>query len=283
MALTKVRGSGIGSVDGGVTIDNITIDGTEIDLSSGDLTLDVHGDIILDANGGDLIFQDDGTEIAHLSNSSSDFKIESKVSDKDIIFRGNDGGSGIEAMRIDMSAGGYVYINATSSQDSGMFFVDGTGENANAIIARVNNDLFWNYVGNNSSGTNTFLVYGNGNVQSATNSYGSTSDEKLKENIEDSGSQWDDIKAVKVKKFSLKSDKQSKANMLGVIAQDLEASGMNGLVENNPDRDEDMNDVGTVTKAVKYSILYMKAIKALQEAMARIETLETKVTALESK
>jgi hypothetical protein len=34
-------------------------------------------------------------------------------------------------------------------------------------------------------------------------------------------------------------------------------------------------------KAVKYSILYMKAIKALQEAMAKIETLETKVKALE--
>ena len=36
------------------------------------------------------------------------------------------------------------------------------------------------------------------------------------------------------------------------------------------------------TKSVKYSVLYMKAVKALQEAMARIETLETKVAALES-
>jgi hypothetical protein len=34
-------------------------------------------------------------------------------------------------------------------------------------------------------------------------------------------------------------------------------------------------------KEVKYSILYMKAIKALQEAQTRIETLETKVKALE--
>ena len=36
------------------------------------------------------------------------------------------------------------------------------------------------------------------------------------------------------------------------------------------------------TKSVKYSVLYMKAVKALQEAMTRIETLETKVAALES-
>jgi len=57
---------------------------------------------------------------------------------------------------------------------------------------------------------------------------------------------------------------------------------MNGLVVNNIDRDPDtFEDLGTTTKEVKYSVLYMKAIKALQEAMARIETLETKVTALE--
>ena len=34
---------------------------------------------------------------------------------------------------------------------------------------------------------------------------------------------------------------------------------------------------GTFTKSVKYSILYMKAVKALQEAMTRIEALEAKL------
>ena len=34
-------------------------------------------------------------------------------------------------------------------------------------------------------------------------------------------------------------------------------------------------------KAVMYSVLYMKAVKALQEAMTRIETLEAKVKTLE--
>ena len=115
--------------------------------------------------------------------------------------------------------------------------------------------------------------------QSATNSYGSTSDIKLKENIEDSGSQWDDIKAVKVKKYSMKEDNADAPNRIGVIAQDLEAAGMNGLVKETPDVDFDTKeDLGTTTKSVKYSILYMKAIKALQEAMARIETLETQNT-----
>ena len=97
--------------DSGVTIDNITIDGTEIDLSSGDLTLDVAGDIILDAAGNDLIFQSAGTAIGHITNSSSDLVIESKVSDKDMIFKGNDGGSGVTALTLDMSGAGAATFN----------------------------------------------------------------------------------------------------------------------------------------------------------------------------
>ena len=97
--------------DSGVTIDNITIDGTEIDLSSGDLTLDVAGDIILDAAGNDVIFSSGGTAIGHITNSSSDLVIESKVSDKDMIFKGNDGGSGITALTLDMSGAGAATFN----------------------------------------------------------------------------------------------------------------------------------------------------------------------------
>ena len=52
-------GGGSLEVDGGIAIDNITIDGTEIDLSSGDLTIDAHaGDIILDAAGKDISLTD---------------------------------------------------------------------------------------------------------------------------------------------------------------------------------------------------------------------------------
>ena len=46
--------NGVVTANAGVVVDNITIDGTEIDLSSGDLTIDVAGDISLDADGGEL-------------------------------------------------------------------------------------------------------------------------------------------------------------------------------------------------------------------------------------
>ena len=72
--------------------------------------------------------------------------------------------------------------------------------------------------------------------------------------------------------------------MLGLVAQEAEEVSA-GLVktENDIEIDESTGEgkVTGQTKYLKYSILYMKAIKALQEAQTRIETLESKVTALE--
>ena len=67
----------------------------------------------------------------------------------------------------------------------------------------------------------------------------------------------------------------------GVIAQELETV-CPGLVYETADRDNEGNDLGTTTKAVKSSILTNKALVALQEAMERIETLESEVAALKA-
>ena len=67
-----------GSVTGGSLVaDNITIDGTEIDLSSGDLTIDVAGDISLDADGGDVFVKDAGSTYGSLTNNSGNLIIKS--------------------------------------------------------------------------------------------------------------------------------------------------------------------------------------------------------------
>lgn len=99
------------TADSGIDIDNINIDGTEIDLSSGDLTLDVAGDIILDAGGEQVILKDGATNIAHADLTSDNLTIKTLVSDKDFIIKGNDGGSEITAMTIDMSEAGAVTFN----------------------------------------------------------------------------------------------------------------------------------------------------------------------------
>jgi len=94
------------TADAGIDIDNFNIDGTTIALSSGNLTLDVAGNIDLDADGGQVSISDGGVEIGYLYNSSSDFIIQSAVSDKDIKIQGNDGGSTVTALTLDMSAAG---------------------------------------------------------------------------------------------------------------------------------------------------------------------------------
>jgi hypothetical protein len=129
------------------------------------------------------------------------------------------------------------------------------------------------------SGTASFYVATNGNVTNSNNSYGAISDLKLKENIVDAGAQWNDLKALQVRNYNFKEGQTH--TQIGLIAQEVELVSP-GLVSESPDRDEDGNDLGTVTKSVNYSVLYMKAVKALQEAMERIETLEAKVAALES-
>jgi hypothetical protein len=130
-------------------------------------------------------------------------------------------------------------------------------------------------------GTTRFIVYSNGNVQNSNNSYGSISDIKLKENITNAGSQWNDLKALQIRKYNFKEETgQQTHTQIGLVAQEVELVSP-GLVTESPDRDEEGNDLGTVTKSVNYSVLYMKAVKALQEAMERIESLEAKVAVLE--
>lgn len=132
--------------------------------------------------------------------------------------------------------------------------------------------------GSPGSGTDSIYIYSNGNIKNTNNSYGAISDIKLKENIVDANSQWDDLKALQVRNYNFKEGQTH--TQIGLVAQEVEQVSP-GLVTESPDRDAEGNDLGTVTKSVNYSVLYMKAVKALQEAMERIEVLEAKVNALE--
>ena len=175
-------------------------------------------------------------------------------------------GAANERMRIRSTGETWIYstssvFQVTTSQSNGTTY---------ALISGV-------YGGSDvvgSNGTTSFRVWSNGNVQNTNNSYTAISDVKLKENIVDASSQWDDIKALQVRNYNLKEGQTHK--QIGLIAQEVEPISP-GLVYESPDRDEDGNDLGTVTKSVNYSVLYMKAVKALQEAMERIEQLESEM------
>jgi hypothetical protein len=160
----------------------------------------------------------------------------------------------------------------------------------------------------NDSTTDRMFITSEGDIKNHDNSYGSTSDERIKQDIRDSNSQWDDIKNIKIRNYKKKDDVRQYGDkaweQIGVIAQELETVSPKLIRHNDPSASDILSDssFGTIyadgdsipedkkigdvkeikeqVKSVSYSVLYMKAIKALQEAMTRIETLEAEVTAL---
>ena len=189
-------------------------------------------------------------------------------------------------MRIDSS--GRLLVGTSSSTDAKLvvangseqqvsFKIDNTNSSPVGVQIRYGTDVngagnrFIDCIGN---ATTRFLVFSSGNVQNTNNSYAGISDLKLKENIVESSSQWDDLKTLQVKNFNFIGDNNKQ---IGLVAQQVEQV-CPGLVEESTDLDETGADLGTVTKSVKYSVLYMKAVRALQEAMERIEVLEQRLT-----
>ena len=69
--------TGTQTFDGGIDVDNFNLNGTTLALSSGDMTVDVAGDIILDADGGDVFFKDAGTTFGSATNSSGNLILKS--------------------------------------------------------------------------------------------------------------------------------------------------------------------------------------------------------------
>jgi len=126
---------------------------------SGDMTLDVAGDIILDADGADILLKDAGTTFGELTNSSTDFVIKSTTSDKDILFKGNDGGSTITALKLDMSdAGKATFLNGFLTTGTSHTLGSGLGtdsasleigpnrsDNGNAFIDLVGDTTYTDY------------------------------------------------------------------------------------------------------------------------------------------
>tara|TARA_B100000614_G_C14535787_1_gene488314 strand:- start:164 stop:1798 length:1635 start_codon:yes stop_codon:yes gene_type:complete len=108
--------SGVLNATAGLTTDNLTIvnGGNEIDVSSGDLTLDVAGQINLDADSNGLVtINDDGTQIGSFFKTASTFSIKSDIQDKRLEIKGNDGGSEVVAVAFHMANAGAAVFNST--------------------------------------------------------------------------------------------------------------------------------------------------------------------------
>ena len=161
--------SGAVTANAGVSIDNITIDGTEIDLSSGDLTVDVAGDIILDVDTRNVKLQDCGTDWGRFTRdtttSPTAFVIDAPSNNVAVKFKGNDGGSAITALHLDMSDAGTALFNHDIKMPNGgnIYFLASSGYSPIISNSSDTNSLSF-FTGNNQR----MNIDGNGHVTMPT-------------------------------------------------------------------------------------------------------------------
>ena len=253
-------------------------------------------------------------------------------SDGEIIFKKNDGSTTDETFRI--RSGGFVRASPDSTvtnsrlstgtahvfhshtDGSIMFFLENTQADPYGMMFDYsqaapddNTNFFMKF--EDSSAERAF-IYSDGDMYNHDGTFAQISDERIKDNVTDANSQWNDIKAMRFVNYQRKDDirqygKDKAKVQLGLLSQELEkvspnlvrdvapnagdilsSSEFGTLYEDGDDipSDKAVGDVKEVkdnVKGIAYSILYMKSVKALQEAMTRIETLEAKVATLEGK
>jgi hypothetical protein len=130
-----------------------------------------------------------------------------------------------------------------------------------------------------------FIVYSNGGIANFQANNVNLSDERTKKDIEPLESYWDKFKGIEIVKFKYKDQTHDDFN-IGVIAQQVEAiapefvdvDGWN----NNAEGHETVSEEEPF-KSIYTADLYHATIKVLQEAMAKIETLETENNTLKSR
>jgi len=175
---------------------------------------------------------------------------------------------GAERMRLDSV--GNVIVGKTVSSASTRGFVVGPNGGAYSSISEGNTYHVYNTT---NPGFTFYVGYTGGVINYQANNV-NLSDEREKKNIEPLESKWDSVKSWSLKTFHYNHQADESIKNYGVIAQDVE--------QTNPEAiDVYQKDEDTERKGVKEQQMMWMAIKALQEAQTRIETLETRIAALE--
>ena len=180
-----------------------------------------------------------------------------------------------ERMRLDSSA--RLFFGTAGAEPS--------SSQVGARISGTNGDNFWkSSTGSSTSGYDQLLfLNGNGIVGSVSTSgsatsYNTSSDYRLKENVVTDYDATTRLKQLKPSRFNFKADKDTTVD--GFLAHEVSSIVPEAVRGEKDAVDADGNPK---YQGIDQGKLVPLLTKALQEAIAKIETLEAKVTALESK
>ena len=248
---------------------------------SGDFILDVPGNIILDADGNTISLKDGGTEIGQIGLDSAGLVMPVVGADKDFFVSGDDGGTAITAVRIDMSDAGRAIFNGgidiAANYDIELNDGTWTGEKDRKIQAHGGYIYYQSasHIFRKPSGTNTCQVDGSGNFISVGNitAFGSISDQRLKENIEVIENPIEKIKQLKGVTFTYKKDGKKST---GLIAQDLQKVLPEAVYTAETIGDEFKGEKPEEHLAIRYGNTVGLLVEAIKELEARIKELEGK-------
>jgi hypothetical protein len=282
-------------------------------IASGYQSLDVRG-----STGGGFYFGPSGASnysLLYASASGTDFgttaaaPLRFYTSDAERARITSDGEFLIGATATPVGAGATKFYCAQGAADYSGYFGSTSGTAANNYGLRVK------YLNASPNGTgNTFLscddstalraeIRSNGGLANySANNVNLASDERLKKDISPLSSTWSKVKDIEVVNFRYKDCNEGDPALYGVIAQQIQPIVPELVVVTREVQeaveakeavlDEEGNVVEPAVEAkeatpeyfgIREQPMYWLAIKALQEAMARIETLEAQNAAFEAR
>ncbi len=208
---------------------------------------------------------------AYLNNdngSAQGLKIRIKANDSGdfAVFEGISASSGSDTTVFKIIDNGKVQIGTTAT-----YGTQNINSNGSAIVyAQTNGHYRWNYQSSNQN-----MYWSNGSNQAYLSSSGAwtdASDVAYKKDITDATYGIDTVKALQPRFYYMKDDAiVDDSRQLGFIAQELEVHVPEVVTGSDG------------SKGVEYGHLTAVLAKALQEAVVKIETLETEMTALKAR
>lgn len=227
------------------------------------LRLDSNGHVQIQCNNstGDLLWKEGTTDV---------WAIKTNGANSHLAFY--DDYNNAERMRIANS--GEVIIGATTTGASNCLRLDGNGT---VMLVRVQNasdgTLRNGILFRNASDSTVGVIQ----VNSSSTNYATSSDHRLKEAVVDMTGAIDRVKALSPKRFNFIVNPDTTVD--GFLAHEAQAVVPEAITGTHNEVDADGN---AVMQGIDQSKLVPLLTGALQEAIAKIETLETKVAALEA-